>query len=659
MPLQKLQFNPGINRETTSYSNEGGWYDGDKIRFRCGYPEKIGGWVKRSVKSFLGSARSLHAFSTLDGTNYLAFGTNEKYYLDLGGGYKDITPLRLTTSAGAITFSADTTNFTSELTVSHTAHGATEGDFVTYEDAVTLNGNISAAVLNQEYKIDEIIDDDSYKITAREVEPIDDIIVDGVYTPNAVTPTSSDTGNGGTGVIGKYQINTGIDVAVSGTGWGAGSWGRGTWGSTSTTTTDTSDLRLFTEDNYGEDLVFNLKDGEIFFWDASVNVSSDPADAYGRAVTLASLSSDATCPTIAKQVMVSDVDRHIIAFGCDPENDIGNQDPLLIRFSDQEDVLVWQTLETNTAGDLRIGTGSKIVTAVETRQQILVWTDKSLHAMQYIGTPYTFGISMLSENITIAGPKSAVAVDDSVFWMGSNEFYTYNGAVQRIPCTVRDYVFSDFNIEQYEKVTAGVNSAFGEVWWFYCSADSIDNDRYVVYNYQQQIWYYGTLSRTVWLDRGIMTNPSAASQGYIYTHETGFDDGSQDPVVPVYSHIQSSPMDIGEGDKFVSISRILPDITFRDSTSSTPKVDFSVYVQDYPGGGVDLSQTNNGQGTYSGEVERTNTASENVFTLEGFTNKIDTRIRGRSFIFKVQSDETQVAWRLGSPRLDIRLDGRR
>lgn len=657
MPLQKLQFNPGINRETTSYSNEGGWYDGDKIRFRFGYPEKIGGWVKRSVKSFLGSARSLHAFSTLDGTNYLAFGTNEKYYLDLGGGYKDITPLRLTTSPGAVTFSA--TNGSSVLTVSHTAHGANEGDFVTYEDAVTLNGNISAAILNQEYKIDEIINDDSYKITARESEPVDDIIVDGVYTPNAVTANSSDTGNGGTGVIGKYQINTGIDVAVSGTGWGAGSWGRGTWGSTSTTTTDTSDLRLFTEDNYGEDLVFNVKDGEIFFWDASTNVSSDPADAYGRAVTLASLSSDATCPTVAKQVMVSDVDRHIIAFGCDPENDIGNQDPLLIRFSDQQDVLVWETLETNTAGDLRIGTGSKIVMAVETRQQILVWTDKSLHAMQYIGTPYTFGISMLSENITIAGPKAAVAVDDSVFWMGSNEFYTYNGAVQRIPCTVRDYVFSDFNTEQYEKVTAGVNSAFGEVWWFYCSADSIDNDRYVVYNYQQQIWYYGSLDRTVWLDRGIMTNPTAASQGYLYTHETGFDDGSQDPVVPVYSHIQSSPMDIGEGDKFVSISRIIPDVTFRDSTSSAPTVDFSVYVQDYPGDGVDLSQTNNGQGTYSGEVVRLGTASANVFTLETFTDKIDTRIRGRSFIFRVQSDETRVAWRIGSPRLDIRLDGKR
>jgi len=654
MPLQKLQFKPGINRETTSYSNEGGWYDGDKIRFRFGYPEKIGGWVKRSVKSFLGSARSLHAFSTLDGTNYLAFGTNEKYYLDLGGGYKDITPLRLTTSAGAITFSA--TDGSSELTVSHTAHGATEGDFVTYEDAVTLNGNISAAVLNQEYKIDEIINDDSYKITAREVEPLDDIIVDGVYTPNAVTANSSDTGNGGAGTIGKYQINTGIDVAVSGTGWGAGSWGRGTWGSTSTTTTDTSDLRLFTEDNYGEDLVFNVKDGEIFFWDASVNVSSDPADAYGRAVTLASLSSDATCPTIAKQVMVSDVDRHIIAFGCDPENDIGNQDPLLIRFSDQEDVLVWQTLETNTAGDLRIGTGSKIVTAVETRQQILVWTDKSLHAMQYIGTPYTFGISMLSENITIAGPKSAVAVDDSVFWMGSNEFYTYNGAVQRIPCTVRDYIFSDFNIEQYEKVTAGVNSAFGEVWWFYCSADSIDNDRYVVYNYQQQIWYYGSLDRTVWLDRGIMTNPTAASQGYLYTHETGFDDGSQDPVVGIQSYIQSSQMDIGEGDKFVSISRILPDITFRDSTSSSPKVDFTVYVQDYPGSGVDLTQTHPSMGTFSGEVEYLNA---NSYILEGFTDKIDTRIRGRSFILKVQSDETRVAWRLGSPRLDIRLDGRR
>jgi len=644
MPLQKLQFKPGINRETTSYTNEGGWFDGDKIRFRFGMPEKIGGWTKRNTFSFLGSARSLHSFTALDGSNYLAYGTHLKYYLDLGGGLHDITPIRSTSAAGDVTFSA--TDGSSEITVSHTAHGAAVNDFVTYSGAVSLGGTITANVLNQEYQISEIVTDDSYKIIAREVESLESISVNGVYTPNEINANSSDTGNGGSSVVGTYQINTGLDVAITGTGWGAGSWGRGSWGSASSITASVEEfLRAYEQDNFGEDLIFNVRDGNIYYWDKSANVPVDPADDYGRAVTLSSLSTDTTTPTVAKKVMVSDRDRHVIAFGCDGETSIGTQDPLLIRFSDQEDPLEWQTLPSNTAGELRIGTGSKIVTAEETRQQILVFTDKSLHSMQYLGPPFTFGINLISENITIAGPSAAVSVDDSVFWMGLNEFYSYSGSVQRIPCSVRDYIFSDFNTEQYEKVYAGVNSAFGEVWWFYPSADSTENNRYVVYNYQQNLWYYGVLSRTAWMDRGITFSPQAASAGFIYNQETGFDDGSQSPSAAITSYIESSQIDIGEGDQFAFIRRILPDITFRDSEGS-PSVDFTVKARNYPGGAY--LQTN------TGAVERSSTTP-----VEQFTNQLNVRVRGRSFAFRVDSDNTGVGWRLGSPRVDIRPDGRR
>ena len=651
MPLQKLQFKPGINKETTSYSNEGGWEYCDKVRFRFGYPEKIGGWVKRNAKSFLGSARSLHSFNALDGSNFLAYGTDQKYYLDLGGGIHDITPIRATAGGvgtSTITFSA--TSGSSEITVSHTAHGATTGDFVTFSDATSLGGQINANVLNQEYKIDNVVNADSYTIIAREVDDVQNITVAGVYTPDAREANASDTSKGGTDVTAEYQIRVGLDVAVSGTGWGAGTWGRSTWGSTAAIATDTEAiLRLYTEDNFGEDLIFNVRDGNIYYWDKSTAVPADPADPYNRAVTLASLSSDVETPTIAKQVMVSDRDRHVIAFGCDAQGSIGTQDPLLIRFSDQENPLEWTATSTNTAGDLRIGTGSEIVTAAETRQQILVWTDKSLHAMQYLGDPFIFGINMLSENITIAGPNAVIAVDDSVFWMGLNEFYTYNGAVQRIPCTVRDYVFSDFNEEQYEKVFAGLNSSFGEVWWFYCSANSTNNDRYVVYNYQQNIWYYGTLSRTAWLDRGLTTTPMAAFAGHLYAHEVGFDDGSTSPASPIYSFITSSQMALGDADKFVSINRMLPDLTFRDSTASSPEATLVVSTKNYFNTRrSDLQQVD------TGDVAGT------TFLITDITPyQIDMRVRGRTFTFGISSNQIGNTWRLGSPSIGLRLDGRR
>jgi len=640
MPLQKLQFQPGINKETTSYSNEGGWFDCDKVRFRQGFPEKIGGWGKIGVKSFLGSCRALWPWRTLNLDDFLGVGTHLKYYIESGEGYYDVTPIRLTTAAGDVTFAA--TNGSSTLTVSDPSHGAVVNDFVTFSGAVSLGGNITAAVLNQEYQIFEIVDSSTYKIVARSVSSLDNITDDGQYSPTPVVANASDTGNGGSSIVGTYQINVGLDTSVTGNGWGAGAWARGSWGSAATVDLITDTLRIWTHDNFGEDLLINDMNGGIYYWDASaVNSLTNPA------VAISDLAGADLAPTIAKKVIVSDVDRHVIAFGCDPLNNIGVQDPLLIRFSDQESVVDWRPSTTNTAGDLRLGSGSKIVTAVETRQQILVFTDVSLHALQYIGPPFTFGINMISENITIRSPISVVAVDDTVYWMGKNEFYVYNGGVQTLPCAVKDYVFSDFNSTQAEKCFGAVNSAFSEVWWYYPSANSDNNDRYVVYNYLQDIWYYGNLTRTAWVDRGVNETPIAAGRdGYLYNHEVGFDDGSTNPASPIVAYIESSQFDIGDGDQFSFVRRLIPDLTFRNSTAQTPIANFTVKARNFPGGAY--LQDN------SKAVEKTASVP-----VEQFTQDAHIRLRGRSIAIKVDSDSTGTGWRLGSPRIDVRSDGRR
>ena len=641
MPLTKLQFRPGVNRETTSYSNEGGWFDCDKVRFRFGTPEKIGGWEKLSGQSFLGTARALHPFVALDGTSYLGVGTHLKYYLEEGGGFNDITPLRVTTAAGAATFAA--ANGSSTITVTDADHGANENDFVTFSGAASLGGLVTAAVLNQEYQIFNIVSTSAYQIKARAVATVAQITVDGQYTPTLIVANGSDTGNGGGSVVCKYQIVTGLDTTVAGTGWGAGTYSRGTWGSGASLTAVGDILRIWTHDNFGEDLIINVRDGGIYYWDKST--SSAP---FARAVALSDLAgADATTPTVAKQVLISDRDRHVIVFGCDAQNNIGVQDPLLIRFSDQENPLVWTAQPTNTAGDLRIGTGSEIITAVETRQQILVFTDRSLHAMQYLGPPFTFGISLISENITIASPLSAIAVDDSVYWMGEEEFYVYTGQVQKLPCSVRSYVFGDFNTSQIEKVTAAVNSSFSEIWWFYPSAGSETNDKYVIFNYQEQAWYYGTIARSAWIDRGIAQYPiSAGLDGYLYYHEFGQDDGSVNPPAAIPSFIESSQMSIGAGDNFVFLSRLIPDVTFDGSSSPTPSVSMTLETRQFPGTAY--------TGTKSNTVQRSATVP-----VEQFTDQVFVRLRGRSFAFKIDSSDTGVEWRLGTPRVDLRPDGRR
>ena len=704
MPLQKLQFRPGINRETTSYSNEGGWFDMDKVRFRFGYPEKIGGWIKSSTTTFLGTCRALHPWVALDGTNYLGVGTHLKYYINEGGGYNDITPIRTTTSAGEVTFSAsdneldgaisaiDTTiTLTSSsgfptsgrikidseiityaslssnnligcvrgvndtvaathadeadvlcatLVVSDSNHGALENDFVTFSGAATLGGVIAADILNQEYQITSIINDNSYQVEARTVSTIGSITTTTGLNPTYVFATSADSGNGGGSIVGTYQINTGLDTTIVGNGWGAGTWGRGAWGSGTSLSASGQTLRIWSHDNFGEDLLMNVRDGDIFYWDRTNGTST-------RAVELASIAGANKVPIVAKQIMVSDRDRHVIAFGCDSELNPGVQDPLLIRFSDQENILEWQSLVDNTAGDLRIGSGSKIITALETRQQVLVFTDTSLHAMQYLGPPFTFGINSISENITIASPLAAIAVEDNVFWMGAEEFYAYGGAVQRIPCSVRDYVFSNINNDQLEKVTAGLNTAFSEVTWFYPSGSSSENDSYVTYNYDQKIWYYGLMSRTCWLDRGVNIDPLAASPDhYLYLQEIGFDDGSTSPASAISSYIESSQMDLGEGDQFAFMRRLIPDLTFRNSTAETPQATMTLKVRNFPGG------------NYLASDSRSVTKTASI-PVEQFTEQVFVRLRGRSFAFRIESEDTGVAWRLGSPRVDIRPDGRR
>jgi len=633
MPLSKLQFRPGINREVTSYTNEGGWFDVDMVRFSKGYPEKIGGWQKRGTDNFLGTCRALHPWVTLDRDQFIGVGTNEKYYIDRGGAFNDITPLRSTTAAGDVTFAKSATG-SPTIVVTDTAHGAVVGDFVTFSGAASLGANITADVLNQEYQIDLIVNNNSYNISAKVAGSLIN------ETPTLVNAASGDSGNGGGSTVGKYQINIGLDTVVRASGWGAGTWSRGTWGSASTDAIITNTLRLWSHDNFGEDLLINARDGGIYYWSATLGLGN-------RAVDITSLSTTGAIPSVAKQVMVSDRDRHIIAFGCDPESTPGVQDPLTIRFSSQESLTDWSATATNTAGELRLGSGSEIVTAVETRQQILVMTDTTLYAMQFLGPPFTFGVTAISENITIAGPNAAIAVDDTVLWMGRSEFYIYSGTVQRLPCMVRDYVFSDINEDQLEKINVALNTEHSEVWWFYPSTGSSEVDKYVIYNYTEQVWYYGVLGRTAWVDRGIFDFPIAANNdGHLYEHEFGFDDGTTNPSTAIAAFIQSSPIDISDGEQFMFLNKMIPDVDFKNSTATIPEANITLDMKNAPDGTYVSTQTD--------AFVKTQAAA-----VADRTEQLYFRLRGRQMRFKIASDDLQVTWRLGSPRINIRPDGRR
>jgi hypothetical protein len=717
MPMTALKFRPGIISDITSYSNEGGFVDGDKVRFRFGFPEKFGGWEKYSPNQYLGSARRLHNWVALDGSDFMGIGTHLKYYIEEGQTFNDITPIRQTTGAGDVTFAA--TNGSTTITVTDPAHGANEKDFVTFSGASSLGGTITATILNAEFQITSLISSNAYEITS------------------SVAANSSDTGNGGSSVVGAYQINVGLDVTVGGTGWGAGQWSGTTsgalatqlaealdasetaidvdsatgitagdlilieeelitvgtissntlgtgggpstrgasgtdaathadntlvrlatgnadsandfvgWGNAASVTVPGAQIRLWSHDNFGEDIIINPRDGGLFYWDKTNGLGN-------RAIELSATSTysgETSVPTVAKQVLVSDQDRHVIVFGCDglganssaPQGN-GVQDPLLIRFSSQENPVDFFPTATNTAGDLRLGGGSTFVQAVETKQQILVFTNKTLHAMKFIGPPFTFGLQELSKNITIMSPFSAIAVEDAVYWMGVDTFYVYSGGQTiQLPCTVKDKVFLDFNFEERDKVHVGLNSEFSEILWFYpSSTGGTVVDKYVAYNYTEKVWYYGTLARQAWLDRGIRNLPQAAGNQYLYNHEVGFDDDGS----AMTSFIESSSIDIGDGDKFVFLKQVIPDITFNGSTSVNPDVAFTMKSRNNPGANFNETTQATAQRSATSPVEQ-------------FTEKLNYRLRGRSFALRIDSTSLGTKYKLGTPRVDIREDGRR
>ena len=624
MALQKFLFNPGINKEGTDYTAEGGWFDGNLMRFRKGFPEKIGGWEKYLPDSFEGTGRKLHGWVTLDGTRLLGLGTRFKLYAQSGDNYVDITPIRKT-STNSITFAA--TNGSSVITATDSSHGANLNDFVTISGAVSLGGVVTAAVLNQEYQITSVPTANTYTFTAKDT------------SGDTVVANSSDSGNGGSGVDGAYQINVGLDVFVDGTGWSVNGWGSGTFGSTSALTAN-NQLRLWSLDNFGEDLISNVRAGGIFYWDYT-NVSNRP-------VALSAIAGANFAPTVGLQVLVSDIDRHVIVLGADPiEGGSRSEeiDPMLVAFSDQGNPLQWEPLSTNTAGSLRCSAGSQIIGGLRARQETLIWTDVAMYSLQFVGPPLTFGLNLVNEGVSLIGPNAVVNTPNGIFWMDKKGFYSYGGAVAPLPCSVDFYVFSDINEQQSFQVFGFLNKQFDEVGWFYCSSSSDVIDRYVTYNYVDQTWSIGQLSRTAWLDEGIEPYPRAtgtvSNSNFLYKHETGFDDDGS-PMDNVF--IESADFDLGEGEDFQFIRRVIPDVKFT-GTGTDQTINMVLKARNYPGDSLTTDQTT-------------------PFTST--TTKIDTRARGRQAAIRFESDDDGsdgvregLGFRIGATRLDLQPNGRR
>jgi len=616
MPLLKLKFQPGINREGTEYSADAGWYDSDKIRFRKGRPEKIGGWEKYSVSSFLGVCRSLEDWVVADGVAYLGLGTTLKFYINEGSSFSDVTPIRATTTDG-VTFAA--TNGSSTLTVTDTAHGAVVNDFVTFSDAASLGGLIIAAVLNQEYQIAALTSADVYTITAKDT--------DG----DTVTANSSDSGNGGSGVDGAYQISVGLDTYVQGVGWGASTWGSSPFGSSSALSAS-SQLRLYSQDVFGDDLLFNVRAGGVYYWDESSGTST-------RGVVLSAVSGASDAPTIALQVMMSDVDKHVICFGVNP---LGSSaiDPLHIRWSDSESAADWTPTAINSAGGVTLSTGSIIIGALKTRQEMLIWTDAGMHSMRFIGSPFIFQIAVVNEGISMVSPKAAVNAGGAVYFMDRGGFYVYTGSIQPIPCSVLDYVFSNLNIGQAFKVFATTNVDHNEVTWFYpIGSDNTEITNYVTYNYAEQLWSVGTMDRGTWIEANSKNYPIASSvvtssdTNYLYIQERGYDaDGSA-----MTAFVESGDVEMGDGEKYMLLSRMIPDFTFSGDTDSA-SMDVILKGKDYP-------------------LEDLTTLSTSTVTSS--TQQSFLRVRTRSSAFRIESSGSGFGWRLGDLRFDMRPDGRR
>lgn len=631
MPLRKLQFTPGVNKEKTRYASEGTWYDSDKVRFRQGYPEKIGGWQRISDFTFLGVCRSLWAWSSLASQVHRGVGTSVKFYIELGGAYFDITPIRATSGAGDATFTS--TIGSSTITVTDTAHGASEGDYVTFTAAVTLGtSNITATVLNQEYRIDSVPSVDTYTIIAKDV------------SGNPVVSDEAVSGGGGGSTVAAYQISVGVSTTAPLTGWGSGAWSSGSWGSSSSSVAS-SEIRLWSQSNFGEDLIFGPRDGELYYWDLSGGVGA-------RAVKLSSLVGASAVPLIQKFIFISDTSRFVFAFGCNPFGS-STQDPMTVRWSDQENAVSWTPSATNQSGEIRFSRGTEIVTAAQSRQEILVWTNASVYSMQYVGSPIVWGSQIVGDNITIASQNATAYANGVTYWMGRGRFYMYDGRVQSLSCDLLRYVFNGINTSQYSQVFAGTNEEFHEIWWFYCSTDSSQIDRYVVYNYQDTVWYHGSLGRTAWLDSCVCGVPFGATyEGNIVQHEIGVDDLTLLTPAPIPAHITSAETAIEDGGSFSFIWRVLPDVTFDGSTTSNPAVNLAL-----------LPLKNSGSG-YNNPLSEGGVSSEEVMQtasvpVERFTEQVNIRVRGRQLVFKISSEDEGVTWQLGIPRIDIRPDGRR
>jgi hypothetical protein len=720
MPLQKLQFRPGVNREGTTLSNEGGWYDCDKVRFRSGYPEKIGGWqrdggaiyataptgtfssggtstsvpVTSGTGAYWGIAKALWNWINLTGYNLLAIGTNLKYYIQnsTGGAYNDVTPIRSTTAAGAVTFAAVTTSpYSTTITVTNNSHGAQAGDFVCFSGAASLGGNITAAVLNREYQVVSVTSNNAYTITA------------------SVLSTSADTGNGGGSTVGNYQLTTGNTTFTYGTGWGAGGWSGVTTGYTSTGWGSPApaglgigiQLRIWSQSNYGEDLVFNPRGGAMYYWanNASPNIydRGQIIKAGGTYQTKAGTvpatgSIDATCPSIVNFVLVSDSSRFTFAFGCnDPTGVYATtaQDPMQIRWSDQNTVVTWTPSITNQAGGIRLSHGSSIITAIQTRQEILVLTDAAIYSLQYLGAPYVWGNQLLADNISIVSPNAVSVVNNVTYWMGADKFYMYSGRVETLPCALRQYVYGNINLTEAFQIHSGTNEGYNEIWWFYPSQTGTTSDggngtgtagspnslidRYVIYNHLERTWYYGTLNgstvrpRTAWLDSPLRAEPTAAigytannasgqpvsyTNGAVVYHETTVDNNETSTPVAIDAYVQSSDFDIGDGHNFGFIWRLIPDLTFDGSTSAAPSANFTVRPRNFPG-------SNYGTSDNPAVASAQSYVSTTTYNVQQFTQQVYVRIRGRQMAFKIESTDLGTQWQLGAPRIDVRPDGRR
>jgi len=699
MPLQKILFKPGVNRENTRYTTEGGWYEGDKIRFRQGNPEVIGGWERISASTFLGICRSLWNWVTLDNFNLVGVGTNLKFYIESGGGYNDITPIRASSTINNNPFVA--TLGSAVITVTDTAHGCGTGDFVVFSGAVGLGGNITAGILNLStgYQV-TVLTVDTYTITVG---------------ANANATDVSGSPGGGASVVATYQLNVGPAVQVPLVGWGAGGWGLGCWGDG---ISNTLGLQLWNQINYGENLLYGPRGQGIYYWQANTSLttrgvnlntlggnvtftSASPTvvtstilftegaalqfaattlptgisaattyyafevngltfkllDSAGAAVNTAStgtgvyVSKIVDVPTAVNSFTVSDSSRFVIAFGC---NDYGETaiDPLLIRWSAQDDLYNWTPDPTNQAGFTRLSHGSEIVTSIQTRQEIVVFTDSSVYSLQYLGPPYVWAPQLLGDNISIISPNAVAQASGIVYWMGVDKFYAYDGRIQTLNCDLRRFIFQDINLTQESQVFAGTNEGFNEIWWFYCSANVTAVDRYVVYNYLEKIWYYGTLARTAWLDSGLQPSPLAATYSYnLVNQEQGLNDNETGTVAAINAYISSSEFDIGDGHNFGFVWRVLPDLTFEDSVNSPTGVLPTVTMTLY-------GLANSGSGQTSTAAQPVVKGNTYVLTEE-FTGQIFTRMRGRQMIFKIGSNQIGTAWQLGAPRIDIRPDGRR